>query len=268
MKKILITAIALALPALASAQVQLMSGYNFGQFLGAGYPSLDGTTGDPVGSIGSNFTHGINAPASSSGQFVGNNGLTGDYSNGTGRVYFNGSFGSSSYNTSNGVSIVATDVGFVNATNGLTVTGANMSALGDDLNLSLTSAVSGNSISFVQNTSLWSDYVGPVANLTFAAASQLGSTINWSLLGFGAVASTNVASGGNYAVYSVDLPAFFFGAAASQLSAQLGGTVSIDNVQFNAVATAIPEPSTYAAIIAALTLGVVAIRRRKSVVAA
>jgi len=48
-------------------------------------------------------------------------------------------------------------------------------------------------------------------------------------------------------------------------------SVLLDNVAIYGTAAApiaIPEPSTYAAILAALTLGVVAIRRRKSVVAA
>ncbi len=265
MKKILITALALALPALGSAQT-LMSGYNFGQFLGGGIPSLDGTTGAFVGSVGSNFTQNVQAPANSSGAFVGQNELPGDYSNGTGRAYWDGSNGSSNY-AFNGIAIVATDTG-ANGVNSLTLPGYQMGLIGDDLNLGLTSTVAGNSISFLQNTVGFGDYAGPVANLTFAAASQLGSTINWSLLGTGLVGSTNVASGGNFAVYSIDLPAAFYGVAAAQLSAQFGGSVTIDNVQFNALVTPIPEPSTYAAILGALTLGVVAIRRRKSVVAA
>lgn len=45
-------------------------------------------------------------------------------------------------------------------------------------------------------------------------------------------------------------------------------SVLLDNVAIYGTATAIPEPSTYAAIIAALTMGVVAIRRRKAVVVA
>jgi len=43
-----------------------------------------------------------------------------------------------------------------------------------------------------------------------------------------------------------------------------GGTFSIDNVAFTGTATAIPEPSTYAAIMGVVTLAVVLYRRRKA----
>jgi hypothetical protein len=50
------------------------------------------------------------------------------------------------------------------------------------------------------------------------------------------------------------------------VESQTSAFLNLDNVAIYGTATAIPEPSTYAAILAALTLGVVAIRRRKNVV--
>jgi len=273
MKKYLISLCALALPALATAQVQLMSGYNFGQFIGAGVPALDGATGDAVGSIGSNFRLTTQAPNSSSGDFVGNNGTTGNYSNGFGRVYWDGTNGSSSYNFSGGVQIVATDVG-LNSVNGQTVQGYSLGFQGDGLNLALTSTVSSNRIAFVQNTSGFADFdptaftngagVTSDANLTFAATASAGTnTITWFLNGSGtSFATTTLSGAGTMTSYSVDLPAEFYGLSGAQLVAQFSGTTTLDNVQFNGV-SAIPEPSTYAAILGAAALGFVVIRRRQ-----
>jgi hypothetical protein len=263
MKKLLIAAFALALPTLASAQ-SLISGYNFGQFLGDGGPALNAITFDPAGSIGSNFRLATFAPSSSSGNNVTG---AGDYSNGFGRIYWNGTNGSTlSDYAGAATNLFVSNVG-ANSVNSATVQNyaSNFALQGDEVGLALT--VSANTISFVQNTAGYVDFTptASVKNLSFAASSAGGATINWSLLGSGFTATTTVASGGNFALYSVDLPAEFYGVTAAQLSAAFTGTATIDNVQFNA--TAIPEPGTYAAILGALTLGVVAIRRRKVVVA-
>jgi len=50
--------------------------------------------------------------------------------------------------------------------------------------------------------------------------------------------------------------------------AAISGNLQLDNFAIYGTATAIPEPSTYAMILGALCLGVVALRRRKSIVAA
>ena len=276
MKKILLSALVLALPALASAQVQLISGYNFGQFLGGGYPSLDGTSGDPVPSIGSNYRLTSQAPGTSSGDYVGNNGTTGNYSTGFSRLYWDGTNGSSSYNYSAGVQITANDSFGVNTVNGQTVQGYTIAAQGDGLNLALTSNLTNGRLAFVTNTSGFADY-DPTAfvngggvtsddNLTFAAAVSAPVTISWFLNGSGiSFASTSV-TGASMTSYSVDLPAGFYGISSAVLVGPVSGAAPFDNVQFNGV-SAIPEPSTYAACFGAAVLGLAAYRRRKQVAA-
>jgi hypothetical protein len=271
MKKLLIALFAAALPVVATAQVQLLSGYNFGQFLGGGYPSLNGETFDPVGSIGSNFRLDDQAPGTSDGGFVGNNSTTGGYTNGYGSIYWDGSFGSSVYDFSNGVDIVATDVG-INSVNGATVQGYTLAAQGDSLNLALTTNVASNRIAFVQNTLGYADfdpdsYVDGLnvtdANFTFAALASSPVTIDWYLNGSGTSFGSTMISGASMSVYAVDLPSGFYGLASAVLVGEFSGAVTMDNLQFNGV-SAVPEPSTYAAILGALALGFVAIRRRRN----
>lgn len=267
MKKIIISAFALALPALASAQVQLISGFNFGQFLGAGAPSVDATTFDTIGSVGANFRLNSQAPASSGGGFVGANGLPGNYSvAGGGRAYWDGTNGSSAYDFSSGVQIVSVNTG-PNSVNGLTVQGYSLAFAGDDIGQGLGTNLVGGRISFAGiNTSSFLDYTPANAlqsNLTFAAAAP-GSpvTVNWFLNGSGVSFGSTLISGGLQS-YTLDLPAGFYGLASAQVVAEFSGTALIDNLQFNGL-TAIPEPSTYAALISLATLGVVALRRRKA----
>ncbi|MCF7688773.1 MAG: PEP-CTERM sorting domain-containing protein [Cephaloticoccus sp.] len=64
-------------------------------------------------------------------------------------------------------------------------------------------------------------------------------------------------------VYAVDLPGGFYGLSSALLVGEFSGAATFDNVQFNGV-SAVPEPSTYAAILGAMALGFVAIRRRRN----
>jgi hypothetical protein len=267
MKKVIISAFALALPALASAQVQLMSGFNFGQFLGAGAPSVDATTFDTIGSVGANYRLGSIAPASSGGGFVGTNSLPGNYSvAGGGRAYWDGTNGSTAYDFTSGVQIVSVNTG-PNAVNGLTVQGYTMAFAGDDIGQGLGTNQANGRISFAGiDTSGFLDYTpgSPLhSNLTFAAAAaSTPVTVNWYVNGSGVSFGSTVISGG-LASYTVDLPSGFYGLASAQLVGEFSGSALLDNVQFNGL-NAIPEPSTYAAIIGFATLGVVALRRRKA----
>jgi hypothetical protein len=252
MKKILLTAFARALPALASAQVQLMSVYNFGQFLGSGPATLNTTTFANASSVGSNFRLNSQPPSSSSGNNALAGGGPGDYSNGFGRLNFNFA------NTT------VAETG-PNSSNSATVQGSNLALQGDEIGLALT--LSSQTFSFVQNTTGYVDFTpgaGVLKNLSFAAVSDAGATISWSLLGGSTFGSTTIAAGPTFSgssIYSVDLPAQFYGQSSVTLVGVVTGTFTIDNVQFNG---AIPEPSTYAAMIGALTFGLVALRRRRA----
>lgn len=243
MKKLLLTAVALALATASFAQVEFISGYNFGQFIGAGAPSLDGTTGDSVGSIGANWTRTTPPPLESGGGYIGTNGLTGNFSNGTGRLYWDGSNGSTAFDTT-GFGIVAVDVG-ANSINGRNVYNTQMFLGGDDLNLALGTGGAGR-LAFVTSTLGYSDYnpdsfanagsPGTVndSNLTFAASTPGADvTITW-FIGTTQIATT-VVSGSVFRVYAVDLPPAFYGLDTSQLIAQVGGNVVLDNIQFNGV---------------------------------
>lgn len=267
MKKILASVCVLALPALASAQVELVSGFNFGQFLSGGYPSLDGTTFEPAGSIGANYKGASIPPASSAGGAVGLAGTAGNYQvAGGGRLYWDGSFGSSAYDFTDGVSIVAAEVGG-NSVGGEKVGGGSMAFDGDDLGLALQSTVVGGRIGFAVNTAGFADYTPAGlldANFKFAASVSAPVTINWYLNGSSTSFASTALSGASMTAYSLDLPAEFYGLSAAQLVAEFSGTATIDNVQING---AIPEPSTYAAILGLATLGFVALRRRKQAAA-
>lgn len=270
MKKILASVCVLALPALASAQVELVSGFNFGQFIGTGAPTLNGETFETSPSIGANYKGLLTPPAASGGGFVGNNGLTGDFQiAGGGRAYWDGSFGSTAYDFTNGVEIVAGSTG-PNSVGGALVTGGQMWALGDDLGLALQNNLAGGRVAFVMDTTGYSDY-SPAglldANFRFAASVSAPVTINWYLNGSATSFASTALAGTTLTAYTVDLPAEFYGLSSAQLVAEFSGSALIDNVQINGL-TAIPEPSTYAAILGLATLGFVALRRRNQAAAA
>lgn len=265
MNKLLASALILALPAVASAQVTLISGYNFGQFIGEGAPSLNGETFETVGFVGANWKTNVPPPASSSGDFVAANGLPGGFENGTGRLYWDGTAGSSVY-ALDGTQITSLVVG-PNAVNGATAAGQTLAFLGDGFNLGLQTSLANGTLAFVQDTSGFADYApagSQPANLTFAASVTAPVTVTFTS---GAFSQQVNLSGGFGTIYSVDLPSSFYGQSAATLLATFSGTAILDNVQFNGVAAVIPEPSTYALILGAVSVGFVALRRRFSTAA-
>jgi len=265
MKKVIFAAFALALPALASAQAQLMSGYNFGQFVQEGYPALDGGTFDPVGSIGANWKVGSIPPTSSSGDQVAGVGGAGNYSNGSGRLYFDGSNGSTRYNLTGGVEISLL-AGTANSINAASASFGSIGVQGDNQNLRLTTNLAGGQLAFVQDTSGYTDYTpaGTLdANFSFAASVTAPVTVNWFLNGSGISFASTSLTGSSFAAYQVDLPSGFYGLSAANLVGQFTGAATLDNVQFNGLLQPIPEPSTWAAILAAATMGLLALRRRQ-----
>jgi len=84
--------------------------------------------------------------------------------------------------------------------------------------------------------------------------SQAGAFATSNLIDFSSITSLNGQS------------AIWIGLNYSE--AATSGNLLLDNIAIYGTATAIPEPSTYAMILGALCLGVVALRRRKSIVAA
>jgi hypothetical protein len=115
-------------------------------------------------------------------------------------------------------------------------------------------------------------------NLAYSARNQGTdfATISWSYsldgVSFTSVANTSSqinVSGALYSVFTADLSTItaLNGAGTvwlgmDYLENSAGASVFIDNVAIYGTAAVIPEPSTYAAILGALTLGFVAIRRR------
>lgn len=251
MKKFILASLIAIAPVIATAQIELVSGYNFGQFLFAGDAATDGSTFFDSGYIGANWAEGAPAPGTSSGD---QNFSGPGYENGTGRLYWDGTAGS----TNNlGTGVVTAVQNFAFSINAFTQTGANMALLGDNTNNNALIVNSATTIAFVQDTLGFSE--AGVLDLTFAASAVSAPiTIDWQF-GGNIVATTNV--GTAWAVYSVDLPSSFYGSAASELQAIFSGAGQLDNLQFN---TAIPEPSTYAVILGALTVGFVNVRRRRS----
>ncbi|HUG09963.1 MAG TPA: PEP-CTERM sorting domain-containing protein [Opitutaceae bacterium] len=271
MKKLLMASLVAIAPVIASAQVQLISGFNFGQFIGGGVPSTDGTTGDPIGFIQSNFGPNSAPGPEDSGVFKANNGIATPYSAGSSTLYYDGTQSSSAFSYTLGTDVSVHERGALVAINEQTVNPLIQMYPGDDNNagLHLTSSVGINQFSIVTNTTGWADF-DPLAfsqpndfNFTFAAYALTGSgSVQFSFNGLDVGGLFSVA-GGEYQAFNLDLGESFYGQTNATLVATISGDLVFDNIQINGVA-AIPEPSTYAAVLGLLTLGFALLRRRKA----
>ncbi len=255
----------LALPAAASAQVQLLAGWNFGQFISNTVPSTNGATGEAVGSIASNYVGFSRPTPETSGPERALAGIASSYSAGTGVISWDGSNGSDSWAYVDGTAVfVNNQPESYSSVNGNLVT-ANDFAAGQTANwqLRFTSSVGANDFSIQVNTVGFEDY-------NEANYSQTND-YNFSFAAFG-TGSVTFFVGGNQVgspitvtsdetAYNLDLPSEFYGSSTSTLIAQVSGTVNFDNVQINGVA--IPEPTSYAALAGLVGLAVVGARRRK-----
>ena len=269
MKKQLATLLALAAPAAAFADVQLIAGFNFGQIVAEGTPSITGSSFADTGSIPSNYAFGVAYPgAADSG--ISKTAENSDviYSAGTGRVYFDGTNGSQSWASP---AVYAFFRESLVASNDVMVDGNSMYA-GDDLNAQL-KFVSGAATDFsvVVSTVGYADF-NPTAfsqpndfNFTYSAYLPTGAaaSIEWfydnQSLG---VQTFTPGVDETDRAFNVDLPASFYGQANATLVGRVSGTIAIDHLQINGVA--IPEPSSFAALSGALALGFVATRRRRA----
>ena len=94
----------LALPAAASAQVSLIAGWNFGQFIGNTVPSTNGLTGEAIGSIPSNYAGFTRpGPATSGPEQAGISATP--FSAGTGVISWDGSNGSDAWQYVDGTAV-------------------------------------------------------------------------------------------------------------------------------------------------------------------
>ncbi|MFA6289790.1 MAG: PEP-CTERM sorting domain-containing protein [Opitutaceae bacterium] len=254
-KKFIVSALAaLVLPSFALAQDTTLAGWTFSQFLGAGYPSVDGSSGDPVNSIVATYRGATDPDINQvDGTLTIQSGATG---------YTDPSIGSwsfASFNTSNGVDVRADTFGALNFQNSVTLDGKDMS-LSDSAGMMLT---------FNTQNTLWSIQVNDTAgytnasvgDFTFAARGNGGTaTVEWLL--DGAVFATSLITSDGFNTYSLELDSSFYGSGLIE-GRLTSGSVSFDNAQFNGAA--IPEPSSYAALAGVAGLVLAAYRRRRAV---
>ncbi|HUG09964.1 MAG TPA: autotransporter-associated beta strand repeat-containing protein, partial [Opitutaceae bacterium] len=242
MKKTVCLLLSLAFPIVASAQVQLISGFNFGQYVGGGVPSTDGTTGDPIGFIQSNFGPNSAPGPEDSGVFKANNSIATPYSAGSSTLYYDGTHSSSAFSYTLGTDVSVLERGALVAINEQTVNPLIQMFPGDDNNAGLrfTTSVGGpNQFSIVTNTTGWTDF-DPLAfsqpndfNFTFAAYALTGTgSVQFSLNGLNIGGLFSVA-GGEYQAFNLDLPESFYGQAAVTLVATVTGDLAFDHVQLN-----------------------------------
>jgi hypothetical protein len=164
MKKILLASLVAFTPVIASAQVQQLSGFNFGQFIFAGAPSVDTEAGVSTGFIQSNFGLGTTPGPLDSGVYKINNfagSPTTPYSAGLSTLYFDGTNGSSAFDFANGTNVSVFEVGAGVAVNNQTVNPTiSMLLAGDDNNATLNFVSSGatNKFSIVTNTTGFADF--------------------------------------------------------------------------------------------------------------
>lgn len=268
MKKIILPLLAIAAPAISFANVELISGFNFGQFIGAGEASTDGLNGTATGSINSNYAGSSVPGVEDSGIYKVNNAIESSYSAGSATIYWNGTNGSDAWDFSSGLSVY--EHGSAQAVNHELVTGDIM-IYGDDNNagLGFNSGLGNDTFALVIDTTGFADY-DPSGfgqpndfNFTFSAFANSGgtATIEWFFNGNSLGEFT--ANAGDHQAFNLDLPVDFYGNSGTTLIGVVTGDLVVDNVQINGV-SAIPEPASFAALAGALGLGFAAFRRRRA----
>jgi len=263
-----ILAITLA-PLAVHAEVQLVAGWNFGQFVGTGAPTTLGVDFTDVGSIPSNFTLTQRPGVGTSGYEKATDGLNTVFSAGTGVISWDGTNGSD----------VWTMTGTVDA-DGVTVNNnpEDYSSINGQLvynNDFNAGQIYNFQLRFNQNGTQ-NDFAISVSTLGFydyddASYSQ-NNDENFSFAAYGSGSVEFFHQGSSVGVvtvsgteerYALNLPTGFYNQASSILLARLsaGANISFDNVVINAVP--VPEPSVFAAVAGLGALAVVASRRRR-----
>ena len=258
----------LALPAAASAQVSLIAGWNFGQFIGNTVPSTNGLTGEAVGSIPSNYAGFTRPGPGTSGPEQSGVSAT-PFSAGTGVISWDGSNGSDSWAYVDGTGVyVNNDPETYSSVNGNLVTNNDLNS-GQDGNgnwqLRFTASPGADAFAITVNTASYADYNDAAYsqtndfNFSFAAYGSGSVTFFYD----GANVGSSFVVGATETAYNLNLPASFYGKASSTLIAQVSdvGAINFDNIQINGVA--IPETTSYAAMLGLAGLTLAALRRRK-----
>lgn len=235
-----------------------LAGWTFSQFLGEGYPSVDGSTGDATDFIVATF-RGSATPVNAvvDGNLVGQSGGTGYTDPSIGVWSF------SNFNTTQAVEVRADTLGALNTINAVTLDGKNMSS----------TDTGGMMLTFNLKNALWDISVSgtgafenaSASDFTYAARGNGGAaTLEW--LFNGEVFSTATIAANSFATYAAELPSEFYGVGTIQgrLTSGSIGTVSFDNVQINGTPSAVPEPSSFAALAGLAGLALVGSRRRRA----
>ncbi len=269
---VLTTAIcALTVASSATAQVKLIAGWNFGQFVGAGAPSTDPANYNLVTSVTSNFSGTTRPSPEDGGVYRAGNSGSGFFTSGTGVLDFaawDPHMGTTV--TPGGVTVF--EVFSIEAANGDNVNGVTIFN-GDDNNAQLRFTAGNGVTDFTVslNTVGFGDYAPADftqtndSNLTVAAYKNTGASASIEWFFNGSSLGSVTTSSANAAGFSIDLPVSFYGQSNATLTGRVTGDITIDHLQINGVAvSAIPEPSSYAIIAAFFGLATAGLRRRRA----
>jgi hypothetical protein len=251
---------------------QLIAGWDFNQYVGAGLNAItvDPDTTDAI------FATTFDANYSSllvPGGFTTNGVTSGTPANPFGTVYYNGQFGSTAVQTGRGLDEIAP------------FTGSLLSNINTGGPFGRNTGLTSNGYEFAEELSLYNTVSGSRAVFEADLTSINYTGANWTLSFAGKVAATGTTTVGvefstdgvnfnNLGVANLtnlDTPYSFAVAGNTSSTAYFRLTMNglgvdattIDNLGITASdLQVIPEPSTYAAILGALTIGFVALRRR------
>ena len=268
---VLTTAIcALTVASSATAQVELIAGWNFGQFVGAGAPSTDPENFNTVSSVTSNFSGTTRPSPEDGGVYRAQNAGSGFFTSGTGVLDF------TTWTLHDGTSLTPSGVTVFEVTSIEAANGTNVNGLtifnGDDNNAQLRFTAGGvTDFTVSLNTIGFGDYAPADftqtndSNLTVAAYKNSGASASIEWFFNGSSLGSVTTSSANAAGFSIDLPVSFYGQSSATLTGRVTGDITIDHLQINGVAvSAIPEPSSYAIIAAFFGLATAGLRRRRA----
>jgi hypothetical protein len=253
--------LALAVPAASQAQTTL-AGWSFSQFLSEGFPAVDGDTGESVDFIAATYRGSFNPVSNAVDGSITASLETPGYKDTT-----FGSWSFANFNVGNAIDVRADIVGSLNTVNSTTLDGKQMHLTDSGSKV----------LGFNVTTTLWTITVGDTAgytnvagannDLTFAATTNSGATIEW-LYNGSVFATTTVTAplpdAVPYSFYGLD----FTGNGAGFYSTGViegrltSGSVKFDNFQING--TAIPEASSFGALAGLAGLVFAGTRRRRA----